>query len=292
MTVMTGQKIIDDWTASLAAIGRKASTLEGYAHSIRTMLAWLTANGYDTDPRTMGAEVAFALKQYPATEATQRTYHRNLAQWASWYGNDAIGKAPILWNRKTETNVKWITADQWRMLMAHAGPSERLVLVLGALMGLRGSEIANLTLEDIGETTIFIRGKGHGDGLVVRQPMVPEVKAEVDKYIRWRAGRDPRSDRLLIWRDNEGRRASDTAANPRICMYVRMRTYAAGYGIDFAPHCLRRLYATMLYRRGVDIMTVSRLMRHASVRTTQMYIQRDREAEYDAVRGLADALGL
>ena len=64
-------------------------------------------------------------------------------------------------------------------------------------------------------------------------------------------------------------------------------------GIPFAPHSLRRLYATTLYYdAGCDLITVKNLMRHSkSSSTVERYIAPFKKSEREACEGLSRVLG-
>jgi integrase/recombinase XerD len=45
------------------------------------------------------------------------------------------------------------------------------------------------------------------------------------------------------------------------------------YGFSGSTHTLRRTYATSLYRAGMDIYKLQKLMGHTSIQTTTVYVQ-------------------
>lgn len=47
--------------------------------------------------------------------------------------------------------------------------------------------------------------------------------------------------------------------------------------LPFAPHDMRRTYATRLFEMGADIDTVKKAMGHSSIMTTQRYDKRGEE---------------
>jgi len=49
------------------------------------------------------------------------------------------------------------------------------------------------------------------------------------------------------------------------------------------PHDLRRTFATRLLEKGVDIVTVSQLLGHTSITTTQIYCVSSPRSKHDAV---------
>lgn len=58
-----------------------------------------------------------------------------------------------------------------------------------------------------------------------------------------------------------------------------LRSRAKEFGLEaFAPHDLRRTYATRLFELGGDVNVVRQAMGHASILTTQRYDKRGEEA--------------
>lgn len=281
-------EILKPYLDHLAAKGRKASTIRNQYNHLTAVIERLDAWGMETDPARIGeAEVRAIIKGAGIRESSLHEYILTLGRLCSYYGNDAPRRVDILWNRPTPS-VHWIDAEDLRRMMGRADPPARMALVLGAMAGLRCMELANVKVGDLHRDSITVHGKGHGDGLVTDQPISPEVRAELDRYLAWRARQDPRTDRLIIWRG--GTPPKDDSAHPDQVAYIRLKRLLKTVGVDFSPHALRRLYATTLHRAGVDLMTISRLMRHSSVLTTQRYIEADKSAQYEALGALARAL--
>lgn len=58
-------------------------------------------------------------------------------------------------------------------------------------------------------------------------------------------------------------------------MVWALNRLATRQGVEtFGPHSLRRFYATELVERGVDLLTVQRLMGHANLSTLKVYLLR------------------
>jgi integrase len=71
----------------------------------------------------------------------------------------------------------------------------------------------------------------------------------------------------------------------------RLEAISARCGIKKVnPHALRRTFATRLIEQNVSIMTVMELMGHASVSTTQKYVEVMKEEKRKAVESLAEYL--
>lgn len=277
---------INEYAAALEGRGCKPSTINTRRYQLARVLRRLADAGLCTDPAAIGeAEVKAVAYGMGLKESTARQYVQLIIDLCALAGNDAPRRARILWNR-AEPAVCWITPADLRHLMAMAAPTERIVLVLGAMAGLRAEEMATVSVDDLKPGAITVRGKGHGHGLEADQPIGADVAREIADYLRWRESRRPDTDRLVVW---PGAYAQDSG-NARIILYHHLAELGKRAGIKVTPHSLRRLYATTLYNAGVDIATVSRLMRHASVETTSRYIRRDRAREYAALGLLANAL--
>ena len=131
--------------------------------------------------------------------------------------------------------------------------------------GLRVSELAAMTTDDVGEAT-FIRVRGKGD----RERAVPignQARQTTERYVE--EGRPalagPRSGSAL-WLGVRGGRLDPRGV--RRVVRDRLGTF---------PHALRHSYATHLLERGADLRSVQDLLGHTELATTQIYTAVTRE---------------
>lgn len=244
----------------------------------------------ETDADRIGeAEVYYLIRTLDMSEATARAYIMVLNGMLEHYtGVSVVKKMRILWNRPVRHRV-FITTDDLVKLFEIADDREKVVLVLGAFMGLRRDEMQHITLHDIRRDHIIIHGKGHGrNGLVFEQPMPVEVREIIDRYMQWRSslrGTDNSDDRLLVWYD-ERHKIIGKYADRSGRLSDMIKELGDRAGIVVTCHSLRRLFCTNLYygidgEGGADLATVKDLMRHASINTTlTCYIDvKDQEKE-------------
>ena len=103
--------------------------------------------------------------------------------------------------------------------------------------------------------------KVHGKGNKVRYIFLPEF---LIKYL------DPTNPDYLFLNQR---------GNPIKAEYIRwllkQRTTQAQIKKKITPHTFRRSFATLLYQKGAQLMTIQRLLGHASVQTTESYIHND-----------------
>ncbi len=152
-----------------------------------------------------------------------------------------------------------------------------LMLLYGA--GLRISEALGLTRREApvgGRDVLRIRGKGGKERLV---PVLAVTQAAIERYLA--ACPYPLEPDGPLFVGVKGGPLS-----PRILQLTiaRMRT-ALGLPETATPHALRHSFATHLLSAGADLRQIQELLGHASLSTTQVYTEVDRErmlAVYDA----------
>ena len=265
---------LGEYAESLRSRGRKPLTVKGAEQAVRICVRWLEERGIRSWEEVTPAAVSGMAHGIPGKESTRRIRVSAFSGYAKWCtGSDIVAQAGILWNPQGEASRKWISAEDYRRMMEAAKPRERLILALGATMGLRRTEIASLTLSDVRGGEIRVLGKGHGCGKVVVKTMSEPVRRELSAYMAVRP--ECRTDRLLVGKGGKSlapegvRRALDRVAGP--------------LGIDMSPHSLRRLYAMTLADAGVPLETIARMMRHESpVTTMQCYLRADPRRMADA----------
>lgn len=210
--------------------------------------------------------------------------------------NDVAMKQEAIWrfqSLQTAVTVRaakgekahiWLTRAEVRRLMdAAAGDDnqaqrDRLTLALLVGAGLRREEAAGLTFADVKfqpvrgkiRTVLQIAGKGDKNRVV---PISGQLAAMIDAWGSVTGG----NGRVLRSVDKGGA-VGDGLSGVGIFQIVR----AHGQTIakpDLAPHDLRRTYAQIGYESGVTITQISRLLGHASVATTQRYLNLDLDLE-------------
>ncbi len=147
-------------------------------------------------------------------------------------------------------------------------------------MGLRRTEMAAIKMNDLRGDAIRIHGKGHGEeGNVQNQHIPSAMRSEIARYLEWRTQKLEEdgisTDYFLIFTSRHGKVSLPKNRLEAISWWFQ--SISKKSGITVTPHSLRRLFATTLYESGIDIKTVSKLMRHANPMVTWNYIhQKDR----------------
>lgn len=177
----------------------------------------------------------------------------------------------------------WLSQAQVKALLDTCaadlvGQRDRLLLGILVGAGLRREELATLTfeavkLQPIGErfrTVLDIQGKGSKARAV---PIGDPLANALDEWSK-RLGHQGNVARRLGRKREIGESMSPVA----IFNLVRKRGALIGKP-DLAPHDLRRTYAQLGLEAGIPITQISVLLGHASVATTQKYLNLELDLE-------------
>ena len=158
--------------------------------------------------------------------------------------------------------------DQVNQLLIRNSGNRLAWLKLGLRQGLRVHEMAKVRGEDVDIEVFRVAGKG---GKVVDLPTDPEIWQLAQHY--------PRKGWWFPTWSRTGHINRNT-----VTRYVgEMLTEVGASG---STHRLRHTYATTLLRGGMDVEEVRYLLRHESLRTTQIYVS----AEWGRLQRAADIL--
>ena len=140
--------------------------------------------------------------------------------------------------------------------------------------GLRCSEICNLDLDDVDLedlSALVIGGKGEKDRTVLF------TNATLDALDAWKPIRSARLKNCLKEEDKRSLFFSSRSRrlNPRSVQKLLDRIADASDipRTRLSPHVLRHSFATGLLERGADLVTIQRLLGHANISTTRVYLE-------------------
>ncbi len=189
----------------------------------------------------------------------------------------ALPKVPLslpkpLTARKTE-DVLAESSDSYKRGQPRwigARDNAALLLLYGA--GLRISEALSVLRRDAplpSRDILRVKGKGGKERIV---PVLPAIQQAVERYVALCPFNLAPDGPLFVG-------AKGGRLSPRILqlLIARMRD-AVGLPETATPHALRHSFATHLLGNGADLRSIQELLGHASLSTTQIYTEVDREA--------------
>lgn len=182
---------------------------------------------------------------------------------------------------RSERKRRMLTTQEIKAMMSI--PHKRLAAVVAILAttGMRRSELADMTWDNViedGNTFLFVI---HGKGNVTREIRVPrEVLAKHIAVLK----RSP--SEFVIGHPRTGEKRS----GEWVLRAVRRAARYAGITWDVRPHDLRRAFISHLLLMGVDVFTAARAAGHSSPSVTMRYDIRPMMVRDEAVAKLAGAL--
>lgn len=260
----------------------------------------LTRIGRPTVRDLTGADLAawrgfvVASRLSPSSQAQALAAVRSFLAWAGSMGahhlpGDTVRVALRTPRATVQKPYQVLTDAEVRALFTAAtSPRDRALLAVLLGAGLRAAECVGLDGRDVredgdGGTYLHVRqGKGRKDRSV-------PVQDDVARYLRTYLADTGRllgyvgplflaHDRAV--RGREGKRLSARAVGYRV---QRLVGEAGIVAKQISPHSLRHTYALRALKRGGNVIAVSKLLGHASIATTQRYLDHLGLAELRAV---------
>ncbi len=283
---------VRDWLAHLKqSRGAADLTIEAYERDLRQFLGHLRARlGHPPCLGDLAALDAKSIRSFLASRRRDGTNSRTLARALSsmksffrWLEREqdihirAIDQVsrpklphsipkPLTVERAADVVKGEMSAElNW----VQARDTAVLLLLYGA--GLRISEALGLRPKDIpgaDSDVIRIDGKGGKERLV---PILPITKAAIAQYIDLCPYPLQADDPLFLG-------AKGGPLSPRI-VQLAMQKLRGSLGLPetATPHTLRHSFATHLLSAGADLRQIQELLGHASLSTTQVYTEVDRD---------------
>lgn len=261
--------------------GRSPHTLAGYENDLRQCAAWLAAHkGVSRWSEVTPAHAMdwlyslsgdnFAVSSLARKLSALRGFARHLVREERRPDDfTALLQGP---KRVRRVPGMLTGAEVERLLAAPRGGDafalrDRALLELFYASGLRVSELAGLTLQQLDLENAYVRvfGKGAKERVVpVGAKAVEALRAYLEagraSFVRSRTG-------SALFLSERG------AALSRKTLWYLVQKYAAQAGIarGVKPHQLRHSFASHLLGGGADLRVIQEMLGHANLATTQIY---------------------
>lgn len=224
---------------------------------------------------------------------TLKLYMGALKQICKYYNNNIFDSVKIRYPVDVRPNVDWLSNEQVDKLIAFKKtPAQELVIHLELFLGLRKIECVRLTVNDIHDGYLDVRGKGSASGKLRRLPFHKDTRSVLDRYLAYRTrviewyrsryGHADVPDNLMIWASKDGIKQYSGERATGIDRIIH--TLSRDIGFKFSSHTLRRTFGRILYRAKVPIATISKFYGHDDIGTTLRYLGLDMDDMTDAMK--------
>src|SRR5215471_9022838 len=170
--------------------------------------------------------------------------------------------------KETRRLPEILTAEEVvRLIEAASNLMHRAMLMTLYGTGVRRNELIRLKVRDIDSQRMVIhirQGKGSRDR---DMPLSEKLLETLREYWRWMKPKTYLFPGMV-----NGWRADVPLTSKVVWDACREAATRAGLQKKVAPHCLRHSYATHLLDAGADLYTIQRLLGHADLRHTLVYL--------------------
>ncbi len=263
-------------------------TIKGYRNALEPFVRYLGAEGITEIEDILPAHIKkffYNLQKAGRKSSYINGLHKAMRSWFKYLEAEGyISKNPIQnigWAKEEKLVIQTFTKDEVRrMLVAYKGNSymdirNRLIIAVLLDTGIRCSELCDLMQVDIGNQFFKIYGKGRKERYVAKSVYVEKLLLRYREYRAYYFEYRDIPDNLFLSRTGK---PLTVVAVERI---VRIAGEKAGVrqNIRCSPHTCRHYFSQAQLRNGMDVYSLSRLLGHTNIKTTNRYLQGMNDAE-------------
>lgn len=294
------EQMIRKWLMAKLARGCSARTVKYYKSSVTMVLQKIGKPYNEITPDDIRVYLATRVQRDHVLKTTANNERRNLSAFYYWLQKEEIlmknpmNKVEVIKVTKTKKQA-FTQMELEKMRCSCRTTMESALIEILISTWARVSEIAQIRISDIHDNKALVRGKGDKERDVF---LSPKAQLAIDQYLNDRKDINPylfprakyagdivamtkgkRRNNMAEWYKDpalvgEGHRDHGTIEST-----IRNIGKRAGV-INAHPHRFRRTGATMALRTGMPLITVSKLLGHENIGTTQIYLDiSDKELE-------------
>lgn len=279
--------------ASKAAGGRTERTLKMYKSYISKQLCTIGKPADEITADDIKLYLARKLRVDKVSKVSADNERRTLSTFFTWmHNNDYIPRNPmnkVEIMKYSKPKKKAFTDMEVEQLRA-ACNSERETAVVEVLLSTwcRVSELCDMKIDELEGDKIIVHGKGEKDRMVF---LNAKAQLALSKYLEKRSDNNPYIFPKAAWcgditkfaagipkgRQNKWYEIPEMVDQTEECDKGTIESMVRKIGQRAKvkkthPHRFRRTGATFALRAGMPIMTISKLLGHANIAVTQVYL--------------------
>ena len=260
-------------------------TVTFYKETAHVVWRFMESEGLHTLPHQIVKEdlikLLDAMERKKLAIATRKGYLSALNKYLLHFGNSCLQSLKYKFPADTRPTVEWYSPDQVKLLLSDADktPLQSIVLHCELCLGMRRVEIIRLRPIDIHDDRAYINvlGKGPQGGKPrsipynkgTREIMQLALKRREEMIAGARPG-SPIPDKLILW-EKAGELHAYSEEGWGLDKVVTI-PLTKRYGFKVSNHKGRRTFGRALYRAGVGVPTIARILGHESTEVTLKYI--------------------
>jgi site-specific recombinase XerD len=265
--------VFEEW---LSMRGMSGETMRGYLVDINQFNRWMTSKS--NSPVFVDEITARHVEEFVSYLTNERgckprTVNRKINALSTFF--QCMKKKKILSENPLEDFERVNVPDSERIYLSREEveaiiqaidhPVLHYFAMTMAYTGLRVSECINLTLHDVNLEDGYIQvinGKGGKNRTV---PMSDRLKSKLQEYLKFHR---PKTDSLFFFALKKTGTVSDQYVN----RVLKEACKKAGITKHVTSYILRHSFASYLVKKDTHVAVIQRLLGHASVKTTSVYL--------------------
>jgi integrase/recombinase XerD len=275
---------VERFKRGLVGKGASENTVATYARHLRLLTEHFNGTKVEEITSADLADFLYAVRlKEDGNPKNQRTINSIKTALKSLFKSLGLKDNPAhdLRIKRVRIERDYITEDEVRVLLAGVdNVRDRAIIAILCFLGLRREELVNLKVGNVQGPALRIFGKG---GVERDIPISRSARAYLDQLFRWKEERgqslDPKAPLFVS-------RKRNPLSDSQLYNVVRKWTYQL-LEKELYPHALRHTFASMLVAKNVNLATIQRLMGHASITMTEVYLHISNELKVEAVEKLA-----
>jgi len=248
-------------------------TTKAYVHAV-----WEFAKYFHRSPDELGPEQIrqfqahlFRERKLSANTVSQRTAALRFLFVKTLKRNFLLDHIPF---PKVPVRLPTVLSPEEVTRLIDAAPNllHRTMLMTLYSTGMRRAELVQLKATDIDKELMLVHiheGKGKRDRNV---PLSPKLLDALREYWRWM-----KPVTYIFPGVVNGQRVDVPVSDKVVWHACRVAAQRAGISKCVHPHTLRHSFATHLFERGADLPTIQKLLGHANLRDTTIYVHLSRK---------------
>jgi integrase/recombinase XerD len=273
--IMTWGPTLNEFATYQLAKGLANRTIQNRYETLQLLAK--TTGKQPTDITRHDLLVRLARDITPSSKQRERSYFRSFFQFMLTEGyraDDPSSGLPTI--RAKRGRPRPLTTQQVNaMLIGGAYTHTRTMILLAAYQGLRAHEIAKLQGQDFDLSSGILTVVGKGS-VRAELPLHPVIAEETMRY-----------PTRGYWFPGRGTNTTGHIHSKSVSDLMRRALNRAGItSARLTGHSLRHFFGTELVRGGTDLRTAQELLRHASLATTQIYVEIAQEQQEAAIINL------
>ncbi len=264
---------LESFLRSLVAKNRTPATLTSYRSDVGSFLSWLCENTPCVHPQEVSrADITEYLAERGQAGVSGLSRARNLAAIKEYFRYlvdvGTLTSSPvegIIPPKREKRGRNYLSQEAYTKLLQLAAGTPRDYAILQVFLqtGVRVSELATLTVDDVDLDRGLLRVTGKG----MADRDIPLNKKACAALRLWLSARRPAEHRVLFTN-----RFEEPMGVRSIQKLVERYRRGAGIEKRITPHSLRHTFATHKARQGVNAFQLRDYLGHATVATTQLYV--------------------